>query len=155
MENSTKTNALLIVGPGGSGKTALAMMLANPYRPDGVVMYNARRFKPKLRFAFTDCNENTKLIIMDDVLDERWLVGLFNYVADGLKYQQRGRPWTTIYPAIICTSEKVNPSSLDIGTLRRFEIINLDDTSLSLGDMLRFGNEVLARPHYALRDVSI
>ena len=106
----------IIMGNPGSGKTILAKEMAKVLvEPNEVVFIN----DSNSRFRFSECNENTKLVIFDNVKNLEHYI----YHTEGLVIDKQGKKPFFITPKIILISDIVKNVSESIN--RRFNLIEL------------------------------
>ncbi len=106
----------VLMGNLGSGKTILAKEMAKVLvEPNEVVFINDSNG----RFKFSECNENTKLVIFDDVKNLEDYI----YHTEGLVVDKKGKKSFFITPKIILISDIVKNVSKSID--RRFNLIEL------------------------------
>ena len=120
MENQSKTYTI-ITGGVGSGKSRLAKQIADWNFKSNEVTWIDGRSIPTM-FMFQNCNENTKLLIIDNVKDPELYIGITEEVI----VHRQSKITITIHPEIILIcNENINPIEFKKSITRRFNIIKV------------------------------
>lgn len=122
---------LILIGKAYSGKTKKAREIAKTFSPDEVVWIKGRELSEKKLspFLFHFCDENTKLIIVDDILPSCNME--FFYSVVGVPFQANihySKPKTITAKFLLTCDENITRETLDsLGDsfTRRFEIIEM------------------------------
>lgn len=120
MENQSKMHTI-ITGKSGSGKSRLAKEIAGQVYKENEVAWIDGKSSPS-HFRFQNCNENTKLLIIDDAKDVESYIRLTEEVI----VERQCKEQITIHPEIILVcDENVDPNSLELSITRRFNVVKL------------------------------
>lgn len=120
MENQSRSYTI-IVGKPESGKSRLAKEIAGQTYKENEVAWIDGKSSPS-HFRFQNCNENTKLLIIDDAKDVESYIGLTEEVV----VERQCKEQIVIHPEIILVcDENVDPNNFGLSITRRFNIIKL------------------------------
>lgn len=100
--------SIIITGPNGSGKTSIAMDIANQYPKNEVAMissFNLRLLNNP--FLFHQCNSSTKLVILDEINSYEELRNAIQFDANGIRVNQRGKIAHQIEPYLIFVCNEI------------------------------------------------
>lgn len=118
MENQSNIHTI-IVGKSGSGKSRLAREIANNVCKENEVVWIDGRSDVDY-FIFQSCNENTRLLIIDDARDVESYIGLTEEVI----VERQRKKQIIIHPEIILVcDENVDPNNFGLSITKRFIVI--------------------------------
>lgn len=121
--------SIIIVGPLGSGKSKKAEELAKEYGEDEVVFIEPTKPYHEEEFSFGQCRENTKLIVVDEIIFPIQLECFIIGQSNGIVVGRRDCDGVRIHPkfVIVCSALMSSDFLMDESTLRRFDIIRLEE----------------------------
>jgi hypothetical protein len=118
---------IIITGPQASGKTTKAREIASQFPKENVVWLFARDKRHySSPFAFSDCTENTQLIIVEEIMKARDVEFFFNCISEGVWVNKRGKNPFIINPQIVlvCQSEIIkNQLPEGASFTHRFDVV--------------------------------
>jgi energy-coupling factor transporter ATP-binding protein EcfA2 len=116
----------LIIGPRESGKSTIVRQLASSYDDKNVVFVDGRRGKN--HFFYSACNNNTELIIIEELKSVNDIMSIYGDFIDGIKVEKRFEAPFCIKSNIIvtcspCITREDLPLKTSMAFNRRFEVI--------------------------------
>ena len=121
---------IIIIGEPLSGKSLLAKQLVENYKKEHVVLIQGNHFLRKNSFPFQSCTEETKVLLIDDVLPKTHIHEFYSILNGNVLINKLGEESfeIKIEKLIIICSAEIKESDLptDESFKRRFEIINLN-----------------------------
>lgn len=111
----------IITGKSGSGKSRLAKEIAGQaYKKNEVTWIDGKSSSG--HFRFQNCNENTKMLIIDDAKDVESYIGLTKEVV----VERQCKEQIIIHPEIILVcDENVDPNGFMLSITKIFNIVKL------------------------------
>ncbi len=120
---------LIIIGPNGSGKSTIAYNTLAKYDPNGnPVIIDGRYYDSSKNFNFSQCTEETKVIIADGFQRKEDLCDFLLFTMDTILVERQYKPTLFIDPKIIIVcNQNINLFDLPQGVslYKRFKVINL------------------------------
>lgn len=94
--------SIIITGPQGSGKTSVAMDIANQYPKNEVALITSGNHSLLNNpFLFHQCNSSTELVILDEINSYDELRNAITFESNGVRVDQRGKVPVQIEPYLI------------------------------------------------------
>jgi len=126
MEQQFKKGTI-IFGSDKSGKSQKAIELVKEKLLNEVVFLTD--YNESDQFAFGQCNESTKAIVIDELNANQSIESFFIMIQEGLKVNKQGKKPFIIHPEIIIVlnSNVTNPAVLVSIISRRFNFINTNN----------------------------
>lgn len=125
METLNRKKGILLIGNINVGKSRLANIIMDDKK---LVIINGRDHELfNHNFMFSNCNIDTEIIHIHDLLDYKNKLELFfNLITDGVEVDKRGQKSFTIYPQIIISiSCEMSDLNITPSLERRFDIFQL------------------------------
>ncbi|MFZ4413620.1 MAG: hypothetical protein ACOYOV_11090 [Bacteroidales bacterium] len=122
--------AIIITGRNGSGKTKKALEIAGKFEDTEVIRMHYDYSLFQNPFAYSICDLNTKLIIIDDIKEEYTFISFFSAVNEGIFVNKKAKKPFRISPEFlfICDQSISYKQLLKNGASfhHRFDIIDCD-----------------------------
>lgn len=127
MEQKFK-KATIIFGKDDKCKLSKAKEITSYFKADEIITLPGR-IDLDHRFSFSICNEDTKAIIINEVVSSTQIELFYNPIVHGLTVEKRGSMPFIIHPEIIliCSNELEEIQLSGSSFTSRFNIINTDN----------------------------
>jgi broad-specificity NMP kinase len=115
----------VITGKNGSGKSTIARALASSINENEKIFFNQKNLNSV--FGFSECSEKTKVVIIDELKNNDYLMSLIFTTTEGIEVDKPFAEPFVIHPEVIvvCNESISKQMLLDMGAsiARRIEII--------------------------------
>lgn len=117
--------AKIFIGPAASGKTFMARQIAAQFGKEESVFMLSRHSNWNKPFAFDQCSEWTKLLVIDKIVKPSEIETLFNVVTEGVNVKRRGSKTAfTIHPQIILICQEGIELPTGASFDKRFDVVS-------------------------------